>query len=54
MDNAKRSGLIRSQAVKKKESGNMVSTATVAGNPYVKRKLMPKGDRQAKKLNVSL
>ena len=54
MDNAKRRGLIRSQAVKKKESGDMVSTATVASNPYVKRKSVPKGDRQAKKPNVSL
>ena len=54
MDNAKRRGLIRSQAVKKKESSDVVSTATVASNPYVKRKLVPKGDCQAKKPNVSL
>ena len=32
----------------------MAPTATVASNPSVKRKLVPKGDRQAKKSKVSL
>ena len=54
MDDAKRRALIRSQAVKKKKSGDVVPTATVASNPSVKRKPTPKGDHQAKKPNVSL
>ena len=54
MDVAKRRALIRSQAVKKKKSGDVVSTATVASNPSVKRKPTPKGDHQAKKPNFSL
>ena len=54
MDDAKRRALIRSQAAKKKESGNVALTTTVASNPSVKRKPTPKGDRQAKKPKVSL
>ena len=54
MDDAKRRALIRLQAVKKKESGDVVPMATVASNPYVKRKPAPKGDHQTKKPNVSL
>ena len=46
--------MIRSQAVKKKKSGDVVPTATVASNPSVKRKPTPKGDHQAKKPKVSL
>ena len=54
MDDTKRRALIKSQAVKKKESGDVVLTATVASNPSIKRKPTPKGDHQAKKPNVSL
>ena len=54
MDDIKRRALIRSQAAKKKESGDMAPTATVASNPSIKRKLLPKGDRQAKKPKISL
>ena len=54
MDNAKRRALIKSQATKKKESSIMAPTATMASNPSIKRKPSPKGDRQAKKLKISL
>ena len=54
MDDAKRRALIRSQVAKKKESGDVAPMATVASNPYVKRKPAPKGDRQTKKPKVSL
>ena len=46
--------MIRSQAVKKKESSDVVPTVTVASNPSIKRKPATKGDRQAKKPKVSL
>ena len=54
MDDAKRRALIRSQAAKKKESGDMAPTATVASNPSIKRIPPPKGNRPAKKPKVSL
>ena len=54
MDDAKRRALIRSQAAKKKESGDVAPSAMVAINPSIKRKPAPKGDRQAKKPKVSL
>ena len=54
MDDAKRRALIRSQDAKKKEFGDVASTATVASNPSIKRKPPPKGDHQAKKPKVSL
>ena len=54
MDDAKRRALIRSQAAKKKESGDMAPTAMIAGKPSIKRKPAPKGDRQAKKPKVFL
>ena len=54
MDDAKRRALIRSQAVKKKESGDMALTATVANNPSIKWKPPSKGNRPAKKPKVSL
>ena len=54
MDDAKRRALIRSQATKKKESGDMAPTATVASNPSIKRKSLPKGDHSTKKPRVSL
>ena len=50
MDDAKKRALIRSQAAKKKESDDVAPSATVASNPSIKRKHVPKGDRQAKKL----
>ena len=54
MDDAKRRTLIRSQAAKKKESDDMAPTAMIASKPSIKRKLAPKGDRQAKKPKVFL
>ena len=54
MDDAKRRALIRSQATKKKEFGDVAPTATVASNPSIKRKPPPKGDRLAKKPKVPL
>ena len=54
MDNAKRRALIRSQAAKKKESGNMAPTVMVTCNPSTKRKPPPKGERPAKKPKVPL
>ena len=54
MDDTKRKALIKSQAAKKKESGDVAPTATMASNPTIKRKPPPKGDRQAKKPKVSL
>ena len=53
MDDAKRRALIRSQAAKKKESGDVAPTAMMASNPSIKRKPPPEGDRQAKKPKVS-
>ena len=46
--------MIKAQATKKKESGDVASSATVAINPSIKRKSAPKGDRRAKKPKVSL
>ena len=54
MDDAKRKALIKSQAAKKKESGDVAPSATVAINSSIKRKPAPKGDCQAKKPKVSL
>ena len=54
MDDAKRRALIKSQAAKKKESGDVAPTATMASNLSIKRKPSPKGDCQAKKPKVSL
>ena len=54
MDDAKRRALIKAQATKKKESGDVAPLVTVAINPSIKRKSAPKGDRQAKKPKVSL
>ena len=45
MDDAKKRALIRSQVAKKKEFGNVAQSATVASNPSIKRKPVPKGDR---------
>ena len=46
--------MIKAQATKKKESGDVAPLVTVAINPSIKRKSAPKGDRQAKKPKVSL
>ena len=54
IDDAKRRALIRSQAAKKKEFGDVAQTTMVASNPSIKRKPPPKGDRSAKKPKVSL
>ena len=54
MDNAKRRALIKAQAAKKKESGNVALSVVVAINPSTKRKTAPKSDRQVKKSKVSL
>ena len=54
MDDAKRKALIKAQAAKKKESGDMALSAMVAINPSIKRKSTPKGDHLAKKPKVSL
>ena len=54
MDDAKRRALIRSQAAKKKESGDVAPTAMMASNLSIKRKPPPKGDCQTKKPKVSL
>ena len=44
MDDAKRRALIRSQAAKKKEYGDMALTAMIASKTSIKRKPAPKGD----------
>ena len=54
MDNTKRRALIRLQAARKKESSDVVPTATVASNPSTKRKPPPKGDRPVKKPKILL
>ena len=54
MDNAKRRVLIKAQAAKKKESGDVAPSAVVAINLSIKRKSAPKSYHQAKKSKVSL
>ena len=54
MDDTKRRALIKAQAAKKKESGDVAPSVMVAIHPFIKRKSTPKGDRQAKKRKVSL
>ena len=54
MDDTKRRALIKSQAAKRKEFGDVAQTATMASNPSIKRKPLPKGDRPAKKPKISL
>ena len=54
MDDTKRRALIKAQAAKKKESGDVAPSATVAINSSIKRKSAPKRDRQANKPKVSL
>ena len=52
MDDAKRRALIKSQAVKQKESGEMVVPKGMA--PSIKRKPSSKSDRPHKQPKVSL
>ena len=54
MDDAKRRALIKFQATKKKETGDVASTGMGPSIPSTKRKLLPKGDRPTKKVKVSL
>ena len=54
MDDAKRRALIKAQAAKKKESGDVPLLAIIAINLSIKRKSAPKSDRQPKKSKVSL
>ena len=54
MDDAKRRALIKAQAAKKKESGDVAPSAVIAINPSIKRKSAPKSDRQVRKSKVSL
>ena len=54
MDDAKRRALIRSQAAKKKETGDVAPKRTSSSNPSIKRKQPPKGDHPAKKPKVPL
>ena len=54
MDDAKRRVLIRSKAVKKKETGDVAPTGMGPSILSIKRKPLPKGDRLAKKAKVSL
>ena len=54
MDDAKRRALIRSQAAKKKEAGDVAPKGTGSSNPSTKMKQLPKGDCPAKKPKVPL
>ena len=54
MDDAKRRALIRSQAAKKKETGDVAPKGMGSSNLSTKRKQLPKGDRLAKKPKVPL
>ena len=54
MDDAKRKALIKAQAAKKKESGDVALSVVVAIYPSTKRKSAPKSDHQVKKPKVSL
>ena len=54
MDDAKKRALIRSQATKKKETGDVAPTGRGTSNPSTKRKPLPKGDHPAKKPKVPL
>ena len=54
MDDAKRRALIRSQAVKKKETGDVAPKGTGSGNSSIKRKQPTKGVHLAKKVKVPL
>ena len=54
MDNAKRRAMIKSQAVKKKETNDVDPRGTSSSNSSIKRKQPSKGDRPPKKPKVLL
>jgi len=54
MDDAKRRAMIKVQAAKKKETGDVAPKGTGSSNRSTKRKQLPKGDRLAKKPKVLL
>ena len=54
MDDAKSRAMIKSQAAKKKETGNMAPKGMGLSNPSIKRKQQSKGDRPSKKPKVPL
>ena len=54
MDDAKRRAMIKVQAAKKKETGDVAPKGTGLSNPSTKRKQLSKGDRPPKKPKVPL
>ena len=54
MDDAKRSAMIKAQAAKKKESGDVDPKGKGSSNPSIKRTLPSKEDRPPKKPKVPL
>ena len=54
MDDAKRRAMIKAQATKKKEFGDVDSKGTGSSNPSIKWKLQSEGDRPPKKPKVPL
>ena len=54
MDDAKRRAMIKAQATKKKEFGEMDPKGTGSSNPSIKKKQPSKGDRPPKKPKVLL
>ena len=54
MDDAKRRAMIKAQAAKKKEFGDVDPKGTGSSNSSIKRKLLSKGDRPPKKPKVPL
>ena len=54
MEDAKRRALIKAQAAKKKETGDVDPKGTGSSNPSTKRKQPSKGDRPPKKPKVPL
>ena len=54
MDDAKRRAMIKAQAAKKKEFGDVDPKGTGSSNSSIKRKLPSKGDRPPKKPKVPL
>ena len=54
MDDAKRRVMVKSQAAKKKETGDVNPKGTGLSNPSIKRKQPSKGDRPPKKPKAPL
>ena len=54
MDDAKRRAMIKVQAAKKKETGDVAPKGTGSSNPSIKRKQLSKGDRPPKEPKVPL